>query len=71
MQAGFDAGNGRIFYTLPGARTDSILQLSQSSNVGVRGRWMFRVDGPNVLFPNHPTSAVFGSQVAEKAPGAD
>jgi len=52
VQAGFNSGDGVTYYTLPGSMTSSVLGLERSSNVGLNGRWMFRVDGPNVQLPN-------------------
>lgn len=66
-QAGFDAGNGRDFYTLPGSRTAAVLNLTNLSNVSSQdpGLWAFPVrigqlpDGtidrpymPNVVIDN-------------------
>jgi hypothetical protein len=50
--------------------TQSILQLAQTSNVGLPGRWFFRVDGSNVLLPNYPsTASVNGIQVQQQSQG--
>ena len=40
-QAGFDAGNGTDFFTLPGSRTASVLDLQNTSNVSAStpGLW--------------------------------
>jgi Nidogen-like len=69
-QAGFDAGDGIVYYLLPGALTQNILQLAQSSNVGLVGRWMFRVDGLNVLLPNYPEPSIYIIQKPQAAPGS-
>jgi len=50
-QIGFDAGNGVAYYMLPGSGTHSVLNLAKSSNVGLNGRWIFRIDGINVQLP--------------------
>ena len=44
-QAGFDAGNLTDFYTLPGSRTDAVLNLVNTSNVSeaTPGLWSFAV----------------------------
>lgn len=44
-QAGYDAGDGKNFLTLPGSRTDGVLALADTSNVGdaTPGLWMFSV----------------------------
>jgi len=65
FKSGFDSGNGAAYYALPGSMTPSVLQLTQSSNVGLKGRWMFRVDGLNILLPNYPTASVSGIQVLQ------
>jgi hypothetical protein len=52
LQAGFDAGDAIRYYALPGSMTSSVLNLASSSNCGVAGRWMFRIDGLNIQLPN-------------------
>ena len=47
-QIGFNAGDGERFATLPGSRTEAVLNLNSTSNVGGPGLWIFRVDGDNV-----------------------
>ena len=50
--AGINAGNGVNFITIPGSRTPSIINITQTSNVGIPGTWMFRVDqGTGVHYP--------------------
>jgi hypothetical protein len=43
--AGYDAGDGVNFLTLPGSRTDAVLELAQTSNVATDtpGLWTFAV----------------------------
>ena len=48
-QAGFNAGDGKRFFTLPGSGFSEILNLTSSSNVGRPGVWVFRVDGVEVI----------------------
>ncbi|XP_053908613.1 sushi, nidogen and EGF-like domain-containing protein 1 [Cuculus canorus] len=43
-QAGFNSGDDVHFFNLPGSRTPEVLNISRRSNVGVPGRWIFRVD---------------------------
>lgn len=69
FQAGFNAGDNTVFYNLPGSMTGNITQLAQSSNVGIKGRWMFRVDGPNILLPNRPTLKINGQFVEATSSG--
>ena len=42
--AGINAGNGINYTTIPGSRTSSIMGISRTSNVGILGIWMFKVD---------------------------
>ena len=41
--AGINAGDGINHVTIPGSRTLSILNIEETSNVGVPGVWIFRV----------------------------
>ena len=50
-QAGFDAGDGARSYSLNGSGTEEILLLSETSNVGTPGLWLFRVDGNATIEP--------------------
>ena len=43
--AGINAGDGVNHVTIPGSRTSSILNIEETSNVGVPGVWIFRVGG--------------------------
>jgi len=42
--AGINAGDGENFVTIPGSLTPSIIDIAQTSNVGIPGMWIFRVD---------------------------
>ena len=42
--AGINAGDGEHFETIPGSRTASIIYIDKTSNVGVPGIWIFKVD---------------------------
>ena len=44
-QAGFDAGDGVNFFTLPGSQTSDVLQLASTTNIpgGPAGLWVFSV----------------------------
>ena len=48
-QVGFDAGDGIRHATIPGSRTDAIINITQTSNVGIPGVWIFRIDGQEVV----------------------
>ncbi|XP_061876206.1 sushi, nidogen and EGF-like domain-containing protein 1 [Colius striatus] len=43
-QAGFNSGDDIHYYNIPGSRSPAVLSIAQRSNVGVPGRWIFRVD---------------------------
>ncbi|XP_041485569.1 LOW QUALITY PROTEIN: sushi domain-containing protein 2-like [Lytechinus variegatus] len=47
-QVGFNAGDGVNYYSVSGSRTDSIVDIETTSNIGVPGRWVFRVDNSNI-----------------------
>ncbi len=42
--AGINAGDGVRFVTIHGSGTEDIRNLTTTSNVGVEGVWMYRVD---------------------------
>ncbi|KAK2166193.1 hypothetical protein NP493_1334g01015 [Ridgeia piscesae] len=50
-QVGFNAGDGERYFSVPGSRTDSIADVETTTNVGLRGRWMFRIDDVSVEDP--------------------
>ena len=41
--AGINAGDGVNHITIPGSLTPSIINIAQTSNVGIPGVWMFNV----------------------------
>ena len=41
--AGINAGDGVNSVTIPGSLTPDIINITQTSNVGIPGVWMFRV----------------------------
>uniref|UniRef100_A0ACB8FAR7 Uncharacterized protein n=1 Tax=Sphaerodactylus townsendi TaxID=933632 RepID=A0ACB8FAR7_9SAUR len=43
-QAGFNAGDGKRYFNIPGSRTDDIVDVEMTTNVGIPGRWVFRID---------------------------
>uniref|UniRef100_A0A8C5KE78 Sushi, nidogen and EGF-like domain-containing protein 1 n=1 Tax=Jaculus jaculus TaxID=51337 RepID=A0A8C5KE78_JACJA len=47
-QAGFNAGDGRRYFNVPGSRTTDMAQVETTTNVGVPGRWAFRIDDAQV-----------------------
>nr|DBA25970.1 TPA: hypothetical protein GDO54_010287 [Pyxicephalus adspersus] len=48
LYAGFNAGDGWRYFNIPGSRTDDIAGIANTTNVGVPGRWVFRIDNNNV-----------------------
>lgn len=48
QQAGFNAGDGMRYFNIPGSRTQEVLNLLDKSNVGIPGRWMFRIDNAKI-----------------------
>ncbi|XP_036374730.1 sushi, nidogen and EGF-like domain-containing protein 1 [Megalops cyprinoides] len=47
-QAGFNAGDGRRYFNIPGSRTDDVVDVEGTTNVGYPGRWVFRIDDAQV-----------------------
>lgn len=47
-QAGFNAGDGWRYFNIPGSRTDDIAGIANTTNVGIPGCWVFRIDNNNV-----------------------
>nr|XP_011730488.1 alpha-tectorin isoform X7 [Macaca nemestrina] len=55
-QAGFNGGNLTNFFSLPGSRTPEIVNIQETTNVNVPGRWAFKVDGKEIDPANGCTS---------------
>ncbi|XP_043109122.1 sushi, nidogen and EGF-like domain-containing protein 1 [Puntigrus tetrazona] len=56
VQAGYDTINSTNYFVIPGSNLSSFISnLRNSSNVGVPGRWVFRVDSEpgNSIFKNN------------------
>ncbi|XP_078185080.1 sushi, nidogen and EGF-like domain-containing protein 1 isoform X19 [Callithrix jacchus] len=47
-QAGFNAGDGQRYFSIPGSRTADMADVETTTNVGVPGRWAFRIDDAQV-----------------------
>ena len=45
-QVGYDAGDYFNYYTVPGSMTPSIVDIETTSNVGIPGMYIFKVDSP-------------------------
>ena len=48
-QVGFNAGDGLRFATVPNSQTPEIINISSTSNVGIPGVWIFRVDQGEII----------------------
>ncbi|XP_038073405.1 sushi domain-containing protein 2-like [Patiria miniata] len=48
-QVGFNAGDGFTFFGVPESRTDAIVDIDQDSNIGTRGRFLFRIDSSEIV----------------------
>ena len=46
---GINVGDGITFTTLPGSMTPSIINITQTSNVGIPGMWIFQVGSGKLL----------------------
>uniref|UniRef100_I3KT48 Sushi, nidogen and EGF like domains 1 n=1 Tax=Oreochromis niloticus TaxID=8128 RepID=I3KT48_ORENI len=47
-QAGFNAGDGKRYFNIPGSRTADVVNVEGTTNVGFPGKWVFRIDDANV-----------------------
>ena len=47
-QVGFNAGDGVRFASVPGSQTADIVNIDTTSNVGIPGVWIFRVDEEDI-----------------------
>ncbi|XP_070554202.1 uncharacterized protein [Ptychodera flava] len=47
-QVGFNAGDGKVFYSVPGSQNSSIVDIEDTSNIMVPGRYAFRVDTADI-----------------------
>ncbi|MDQ8204289.1 nidogen-like domain-containing protein [Pelagicoccus sp. SDUM812003] len=62
-QSGYDSGDGGVFYSLPGAMTETATNLLTMSNVGTPGLWVFHardgefVDKPIIDCPDNVTTS--------------
>ena len=50
-QAGFNAGDGEFHFTISGSRTPAIVDIETTSNIGVPGKYLFRVDNETISTP--------------------
>ncbi|XP_062581789.1 protein mesh-like [Saccostrea cucullata] len=47
-QVGFNAGDGKVFYVVNASRTRDILHVNHMSNIGVPGKFAFRIDAAEI-----------------------
>ena len=52
-QGGFNAGDGERFFSIPGSQTSAILNVFNTTNIGVPGLWVFRVDLNSIAEPEN------------------
>ena len=48
---GFNAGDGTASFTVPTSMTSLVLDVAQTGNSGLSGKWLFKVDGSEVEIP--------------------
>ena len=48
---GYNSGDGKISFSVPGSNTDAILNIVSTSNAGVPGMWLFQLDSDNIVPP--------------------
>ncbi|CAB1314375.1 unnamed protein product, partial [Coregonus sp. 'balchen'] len=53
----FNAGDGKRYFNIPGSRTDDVVDVEGTTNVGYPGRWVFRIDNAQVEVGGCNTSA--------------
>ncbi|CAH1253501.1 SNED1 [Branchiostoma lanceolatum] len=63
-QAGFNAGDGTNYYTVPGSRSAEIVDIETRTNVGQPGTFMFRID-PFTIIPLGTVRLVGGNSEFE------
>ena len=44
-QVGFNAGDGKRFFSVPGSLTNRIMNIDSTTNVNIPGVWTFQVNG--------------------------
>ena len=58
-RAGVNAGDGVRSVTVPASGTQSIINIASTSNVGVDGVWIYRVDAAEIVHPNDEGEIVY------------
>lgn len=66
-QAGYDAGDGENFFTLPGSRTAAVLDLADTSNVSneTPGLWLFNIRNGEISDGSTPETALVPTIVTD------
>ncbi|KAI0212249.1 Sushi, nidogen and EGF-like domain-containing protein 1, partial [Lamellibrachia satsuma] len=59
-QVGFNAGDGLRYFSVPGSRQAAIVDVETTTNVGLPGRWMFRIDDVSVEAGGCNTEGLIG-----------
>ena len=62
-QGGFNAGDGTRHFTIEGSQTPAIVDIETTSNIGVAGKYLFRVDDAIIATPPPPTTREDASMV--------
>ena len=62
-QGGFNAGDGTRHFTIEGSQTTAIVDIETTSNIGVAGKYLFRVDDATIATPPPPTTREDASMV--------
>ena len=60
-QVGFDAGDGIRHTAIPTSYTDAIINVTHTSNAGIPGMWVFRVDGETMVIGGCQSTADNGN----------
>ncbi|KAG8572684.1 hypothetical protein GDO81_012129 [Engystomops pustulosus] len=50
--AGGNSGQTDSYFKIPASLTSSMMNITSTSNVDVPGRWVFKVDRMEVMYPN-------------------
>ena len=51
-KVGFNAGDNMNYYSVPNSRTNDIVHITETTNVGrpgSEGRWVFRIDNKEIV----------------------
>ena len=63
VNIGFNSGNSS--YMLPGGLTEAVIDIETTSNVGVAGLYVFRVDQDDIIHPTNNISCPFNDSETE------